>query len=327
MRWMESNKYKYNSTAFTKRRVSGNNINMCCPFHNETRASFGISTEYPYLFNCFSCGESGNLINLVSYVFDINYLQAYTKIIKDYSVISQDLLEDVEEDCEEEVVTEEEIFNYRKKRHSYIESRGISDYTLQKYEIGYDEKNYSITFPVRDLYGNPLFIIKRRVDSKFFHIPKNAPKSEVLYGLNYLYGKVKKVFLVEGPIDVLSCYEAKLPAVGLMGRTLSRDQLKLLLLAGIEEVVLFLDNDKWGVKGNLDAYKLIERTPIKIEVFKYPKQWGIDTEDEILFKDPNELLLGNKLINIKTQTFLDYYFNLLTSKFYKGVIKGERKNF
>lgn len=325
VRWAESENYRYNPTAFTRQKVTSENVNMCCPYHNETKPSFGISTSYPYLFNCFSCGESGELINLVSYVLGISYLEAYNKILKDYSAFDVGLFyEEVEEEDWRDV-TEEEIFNYRRKRHSYIERRGISDYILQKYEIGYDEETYSITFPVRDLQGNPLFILKRNVNSKFYHIPKNAPKNKVLYGLNYLYGKVNEVFIVEGPVDVLSCYEAKIPAVALMGRTLSKHQLKLLQLAGVDKVVLFLDNDEWGVKGNLDAYKLISNTPMKVEVVKYPVQWGIDTIDNIDFKDPNDLLLGGKLKNIETISYLDYYFNLLQSKCYKGVYHGGRK--
>lgn len=326
-KWAESDKYKYNPTAFTKKKLNSENINMCCPYHNETKPSFGISTVYPYMFNCFSCGASGELVTLVSHVYEINYLKAYGKILRDYSAID---LEPLKSDHEKKWrdVTEEEILNYRRKRHSYIRSRGVTDYTLQKYEVGYDEENYSITFPVRDLYGNPLFILRRNVNNKFYHIPKGAPKKKSLYGLSYLYEKVNEVFIVEGPIDVLSCYEVKLPAVALMGRTLSKNQLKLLQLAGIDKIILFLDNDRWGVKGNLDAYKLISETPIKVEVFKYPKQWGVDAVDDVKFKDANDLLLGGRLSNIKTVSYLDYYYELLQSKYYKGVFhEGNKKNF
>lgn len=323
--WVKNSNYRYNPTAFTKKKVNSFNINMCCPYHNETKPSFGISTEYPYLFNCFSCGASGELITLIADVYEIDYLKAYRKVIRDYSTITFNVSE---EEQEEGGVTEEEIFNYRKKKHSYIETRGISDYTLQKYEVGYDEENYSITFPVRDLYGKPLFIIKRNVSNKFYHIPKGAPKKDSLYGLNYLYGKVNEVFIVEGTIDVLSCYEARLPAVGLMGRTLSRNQLKLLQLAGISKVILFLDNDRWGVKGNLDAYRLISKTPIRVEVVEYPEQWGIDAVDGIKYKDPNDLLRGDRLKDIKIMSYINYYYKLIQSKYYRGVHHdGGKKSF
>lgn len=320
--WMNSSSYKNNPTAFTKKKIDEHNIMMCCPYHNENKPSFGITTSYPYMFNCFSCGESGKLVSLVSYVYGISYLAAYKKILTQYSEYDLSLFNnaEIEEDAEE--VTEEEIFNYRRKKHSYIENRGISDHTIQKYEIGYDEDNYAITFPVRDLYNNPSFIIRRSVTSKYYNIPKGSPKKETLYGLNYLYGKTDTVYIAEGPIDVLSCYEAGLPAIGLMGRTLSKTQLKLLQLAGINRVILFLDNDKWGILGNLDAYKLLSTTPIKVEVAQYPMRWGVDKVDGIEYKDPNDLLRKELIKDIKIVSFLEFYYSLLQSKYSREVLSN-----
>lgn len=325
--WEGSSKFKINPTAFKKKNPDDYNIMMCCPYHNENKPSFGITTSYPYMFNCFSCGESGELVLLISYVYDISYLAAYKKILTQYSEYDLSLFNNVEEEDIEEV-TEEEIFNYRRKRHSYIEHRGISDHTIQKYEVGYDEKNYAITFPVRDLYNNPSFIIRRSVNSKFYNIPKGSPKKETLYGLNYLYNKTDTVYIAEGPIDVLSCYQAGLPSIGLMGRNLSKTQLKLLQLAGIKEIILFLDNDKWGVLGNLDIYKLLSKTPIKVKVVQYPIRWGIDTLDKIKYKDPNDLLRGGAMDKIKIISFLEFYYSLLQSKFSRGVFingKGSKR--
>lgn len=317
--WRGRSDFKSNPTAFTRKKIDEHNIMMCCPYHNETRPSFGITTSYPYMFNCFSCGTSGELVSLVSHIYGISYLAAYKKLLTQYSTIDFDLFNDIEDE-DNIYVTEEEIFNYRKKRHSYMQTRGISNFTLQKYEVGYDEEEYAITFPVRDLYGNPLFIIRRSVNSKFYNIPKGAPKKETLYGLNYLYGKTDEVFIVEGAIDVLSCYEAKLPAIGLMGRTISKTQLDILQKAGIKKVTLFLDNDKWGVLGNLAAYKLIATTPIKINIVQYPVvQWGVDAIEGIKYKDPNDLLCSRKMEDIKIIPFLEFYYGLLCSKKLRGV--------
>lgn len=41
-------------------RVSGNNLNMLCPFHKESNPSFGFNTETG-LYNCFSCGAKGHI--------------------------------------------------------------------------------------------------------------------------------------------------------------------------------------------------------------------------------------------------------------------------
>ena len=41
-------------------KVSGNDLNMLCPFHKESNPSFGINTETG-LYNCFSCGAKGHI--------------------------------------------------------------------------------------------------------------------------------------------------------------------------------------------------------------------------------------------------------------------------
>ena len=39
-------------------KIKENELHCCCPFHNESRPSFGINLETG-LFNCFSCKEKG----------------------------------------------------------------------------------------------------------------------------------------------------------------------------------------------------------------------------------------------------------------------------
>src|SRR5690554_7618859 len=45
-KWRESSYFRYNPTAFTGKKANTGNINMCCPFHHETKPSFGVSTTY-----------------------------------------------------------------------------------------------------------------------------------------------------------------------------------------------------------------------------------------------------------------------------------------
>lgn len=297
-----------NPTAFTKLKDTGSDLMMCCPFHNETKPSFGISKEYPYQYNCFSCGSGGELVGLIQHVYECNYLEALRILKRDFATYTLDLGNIFEED-EEEFHLVEDISRYTGKKHSYIRDRGISDFTLLKYEIGYDEETSSITFPVRDLDSELLFVVRRAVYNKYYNIPSNAPKGSVLYGLNYLKGKTSSCFIVEGMVDVLSCYEAKLPSVGLGGRMLSELQVKQLIKAGIKEVILFLDNDKWGVLGTVEAYKVLSKYPLVVKVVSYPERWGIDSKD-CEYKDPNDLLRVGKLESLKIISYIDFYIDI-----------------
>ena len=59
--------------------------------------------------------------------------------------------------------------------------RGLTKEIIERYDIGYDRINDMITFPVRDIKGNCLFIAKRSVKGKFFVLPSNRNKP--LYGV------------------------------------------------------------------------------------------------------------------------------------------------
>jgi DNA primase len=61
---------------------SGNNwLNCSCPFpdHNDRSPSFGYNIESDH-FNCFGCGETGNLIHLVQKIESISFPAAIQKL-------------------------------------------------------------------------------------------------------------------------------------------------------------------------------------------------------------------------------------------------------
>lgn len=55
--------------------------NTHCPFpdHDDSSPSFGVNTE-SNLYNCFGCGKTGNIINLVRQVEGLNFVEAIQKL-------------------------------------------------------------------------------------------------------------------------------------------------------------------------------------------------------------------------------------------------------
>ena len=68
-------------------RVSGNDLNMCCPFHKESNPSFGFNTETG-LYNCFSCGAKGHISKLLENL-RCNILAERTDSIEDFEVTTK----------------------------------------------------------------------------------------------------------------------------------------------------------------------------------------------------------------------------------------------
>jgi DNA primase len=320
--WRSGKQVLYNVSAFDKASNKGENIMCCCPYHEEESPSFGILTQYPYTFNCFGCGESGSLGKLIAHVMELpSEIHGLHYIQKHYIVLSvkdrkkldiRSIIDGGNKLDRKRSLPESEVTKYTSKKHSYITSRGFSDRTLRKYEIGYDEQSNSITFPVRTSKGLVRFIKRRNVLTKSFLNEKNIYKKDILYGLYYLSQsphKITEVFVNESETDTMSCYESGLPAVAILGRILFEEQLREFLLAGIKTVNLFFDNDKAGVDCTLKTYELLSKTPIKVNVVMYPGgHWGIDTVDteELPYKDANDLLKSKMMKKIKVVPFLTF---------------------
>ena len=328
LHWREHSSYKFNDSAFSKISKKGSNVMFCCPHHHESNPSCGIQVNYPYTWNCFGCGAHGNLFELVAHALELP-----TPVHGEHYLTRNYLFVDVKErpvlDLEsildggvkvKNKVSEDEILRLRSKRHSYITDRGFIDKTLNTYEIGFDEDIRAITFPVRDTSGTARFIKRRLVDSKRFLNETDVAKKDIIYGLYYILRAgitPTEIYLNESETDTMSSYQGGFLAGAILGRILFKEQIKELLKAGVKTVNLFFDNDKAGVECTLKSYQSLSKTPIHVNVVKYPGlRYGVDTLDTttIQHKDANDLLKAGIIKNIEVIPFMDYLVELKKSK-------------
>ena len=68
-------------------RVSGNDLNMLCPFHKEDNPSFGINANNG-LYHCFACGAKGHISKLTENL-RCNILAEQTDSIGDFEVTAK----------------------------------------------------------------------------------------------------------------------------------------------------------------------------------------------------------------------------------------------
>lgn len=148
---------------------------------------------------------------------------------------------------------------------TYFVGRGISKEVLAKHKVGYWQKtgtfmDHRAIVPIFDATNNLVgftgrVVIKDTDQAKWVHgrdfVTRKSGtfnKSSVLYNLNNCIDtikKTKKVFIVEGPIDVWKLEMAGVNnVVATLGLGLSFEQQKLLISLGVETVVLCYDNDE-----------------------------------------------------------------------------------
>lgn len=299
--WQNSDLYPSNPTAFSRVRETSTHFMMCCPFHSEQKPSFGITKDPPYLFNCFSCEESGTVDSLVVHVLGLrDNLAAIRYLTQHYSLFSRDYAGrrfsgDLFCCGSGDSCIEDGAYSSLKLGSNirYLHNRGLSLRAVQKYELGLDREQGDILFPVRDFKGSIKFVQRRSIYGKSFYNQAGVKKKSLLYGLFYLRDKdIREMFLVESAIDTISCYEAGLPAVSTLGLVLFRDQVLLLWKAGVRVVNLFFDNDARGIEATANAVNILQRLPIQVNVVRYPAG---------NMKDPNDLLVSGYLDKISIE--------------------------
>ena len=63
-------------------QVSRNGM-TCCPFHDDQYPSMKLNERY---FYCFSCGATGDVIDLVARLFDLSSYEAAQKLAQDFGI-------------------------------------------------------------------------------------------------------------------------------------------------------------------------------------------------------------------------------------------------
>lgn len=251
-----------------KTKDTADNIMVQCPYHadgQERRPSAGIRKS-DGTFHCFACNETHDLQEVVSYCFgkEDGGLFGWQWLLKNFVTVSINARTSIDLDFSRNIkrkdesnikyVLEEELSNYR-YFHPYMYKRKLTDEVIEIFDLGYDAATQSITFPIKDIDGNCLFVARRSVKTKWFNYPAGAEKP--LYGLHELHQLQKfpdEVIVCESMLDALSCWVYGKYAVALNG--LGNDlQFKQLRELPCRKLILATDNDKAG----MDARKRIRR--------------------------------------------------------------------
>lgn len=252
----------------------GDNARITCPHHkngNEDHPSCSVllvsKGDLPKGFvSCFTCKYAATLPQFISDCFNIEDNGEFGEewLIErfNYSFLSElrplkQLPLTLEKQSEiikpQTYVSEEELASYR-FYHSYMWKRKLTPEIVDKFDIGYDKRTNSITFPVYNNEGRCLFVIKRNVNIKYFQIPEGIEKE--IFGMDHITPDISEVIICESVINALTCWVYGKPAVALFG-TGSGEQLKTLLDSNVRHFILGFDGDEAGHKATKKFRKLL----------------------------------------------------------------------
>ena len=284
-------------------KESSGDIMVSCPYHKdgqERKPSAGIR-KTDGLFHCFTCGETHSLQEVISHCLgyhdDLVGAEGWKWLLKNFLTISVEERKPIDISTlnrtryksyqDTNYVTEEELDKYR-YYHSYMWKRKLTPEVVNLFDIGYDKETDCITFPIRDMYGNTLFIARRNVKTKFFNYPKEVEKP--LYGIYELtqaytiYTSIHgekvasnfkwlndwndEIIITESMLDATTCWVYGKPAVALNG---TGNELQFRQIKGLpgRKIILATDNDEAGYKAR---QRIKANIPNKIITeYKFPQ--------------------------------------------------------
>ena len=250
---------KTNKLYFNKIRQLSEDVMISCPYHKEgqeRKPSCGVKRVSDVYgpagtLHCFSCGATTNLSEMMKDIlgdlynedevesrFNLKLISAQSSIQQERKVFQFDI--------PKKLTTEEDILKHYRFYHPYLETRGITKEVAELYDIGFDEYNDQITFPLRDIMGRCIGIGRRSIKFKQYEYPAKMVKP--LYGVYELGQVLRYVWVVEGPFNLWSLRVWGKQGVALLG-TGTQTQYKELLKLKCKGFVLALDGDEAGHKG------------------------------------------------------------------------------
>jgi len=127
-------------SQFIEVKKSGANFKACCPFHGETTPSFVVSPA-KQIYHCFGCGVGGDSIKFVMEYEKLSYPEAIEKLASMNNVnLEYDNVNTKQQDIrilEDVNKFYQKLFVNNNTAKKYINSRGISEFSIEKFEIGY----------------------------------------------------------------------------------------------------------------------------------------------------------------------------------------------
>lgn len=179
------------------------------------------------------------------------------------------------------IVPEEELARYR-YTVQYMFDRQLTPSVIDKYDVGVDVNWIPegrkrpvpcITFPIKDIAGDVVYVYRRSIQGKMFAAPTGATKP--VYGLWELPKGCKTVFIVESCFNCLTLAGWGYNAVALLG-TGTPYQINQLKQLGCSEFIICTDGDDAGRRSAAKLAKALRSVAI---IWTVPMPFGKDVND------------------------------------------------
>ena len=285
-----------------------------CFVHNERTPSASIDPNRPTQWYCFGCETGGDIFDAIGHLEGITdkkkqFARARELFGSDTSSknrtldthrTEQRVKEAVKPVDAEAIAKRSKMLETASKRagdaYRYLASRGISEATAKRFNVGFlpywGEMKNVVTFPTGEAEKATFKVRTIEKDAERRYTNAGGTSLFNLEGLKH----GGKVFIVEGEIDALSIIEAGFNAVS-AGGTSGAHALKYALEAVGESVkqcvfIIAPDSDSAGARSVQAFADVLTEKGLTFSIANGANVWGADKEGKTI-KDANDCLTIN----------------------------------
>ena len=227
---------KFYEGHIKKGKISGDNLVGLCPFHDDTKPSFGANIKTG-VYNCLACGEKGNAITFIAKLHGIDNKEAYRLLLREEGLYEENHQESKGVNTTKGKLSE--VPNNKKNHKNTTATKpptkkALPKYTVKDYcrekklpeefirSLGIRDGKTGITIPYKDEEGKVISNRQRYHKDSPTRFSWARGSKVSLYGLWQL-GKARRagrVLLMEGESDCHTLWHHGIEeALGVPGAT------------------------------------------------------------------------------------------------------------
>jgi DNA primase len=217
-------------------RSKGDQLFFNCPFCNEIKGKLGVNLKKK-VYHCFHCNVSGRVTDLpLSVTEDFNNF-IHSKLTKQKKIIPIKLTPELPSSCIK-------ISETRTPRaFNYLIKRGITRSMINKYNLHYCYDDIYMNRVIVPVYEKEelVYFLGRSITPRVPKYLNSAlPKGGTVF--KTFTGKVEQAVVCEGVFDAMKIGEV-LPAICLLGKKATSQQMKTILGCVTDKIFVMLDRD------------------------------------------------------------------------------------
>lgn len=232
-------------------------ISFNCPVCDDGRNKHNLEVNYiDNVYKCWSCGDSEGTHGALGKIFDRYGNKKQKKlyqVFKPETVIKREKKKKILKLPNGFTLFKDSstVYPVRKQAINYLHNRGISDYIIEKYQIGFCDKGDHagrIVIPSYDSKGELNYYIARSWNpmSRAKYKNPEAEKDKIIFWENLIDWN-KDIFLVEGAFDGLFLDNA----IPMLGKHMSELLFDTIYKKAKGDIIICLDADAWENAVNL----------------------------------------------------------------------------